>query len=796
MLNSGKDFLVRLMRSRQRACCAVLAAAAVTVAIVQLLSGQERALYQDPTAPVDQRVADLIARMTLDEKAAQTGALWLQKRSLVDAAGEFDPAKGPPVLGHGIGQITRPSDGMERGGKRRNARETVIFVNAIQKWVLEHTRLAIPVMFHEEALHGLAALGGTHFPVPIALASTWDDALLERVFTIAARETRARGSQQVLAPVVDLARDPRWGRTEETYGEDPYLVSRMGLAAVRGYQGPQPGPLAPDHVFATMKHFAAHGSHEGGINAAPANYSVRYLRDQLLMPFEVAITQGHAMGVMPSYNEIDGVPSHGNRWLLETVLRQEWGFQGVVVSDYNGINELMGRHHVAGSLADAAKLALQAGVDLELPDRTAYGTLQEEVRSGRIPEALLDRAVAHVLRAKFLAGLFEHPYADEAFAETSANTSDAQAVALEAARKSIILLKNDGNVLPLDRTKITTLAVIGPNAADVHLGGYSEDPGRGVSVLQGIRDKVGSSLKVVYAEGTRITEDKPVWAADKVTPGDPALNRKRIQDAVAVAKTADVSVVVIGTNEATSREAWSDTHLGDTATLDLMGQQDALVRALVALGKPVVLFLINGRPVALPEVAASAPAILEGWYLGQEGGTAAADVLFGDVNPGGKLPISIPRSVGQLPVNYDRKPTSFRNYLFFSRAPLFPFGHGLSYTSFRLEGLKVTPDAIGTGGTSTVSVNVTNTGARAGDEVVQLYIRDRVSSVTRPVKELRGFARVPLKPGETRAVSFTVGPEALWLTNVDMQRVVEPGTFDILVGSSSETSLSATLEVR
>lgn len=513
------------------------------------------------------------------------------------------------------------------------------------------------------------------------------------------------------------------------------------------------------------------------------------------MPFEAAVKQGHVTAVMPSYNEIDGVPSHASTWLLDKVLRQEWGFQGFVVSDYNGIDQLFNRHYVAGSMADAAALALEAGVDLELPDKIGYATLAEQVKAGRIPMALLDRAVTHVLRVKLLAGLFEHPYADESKVEGSYNTPEHQAVALEAARKSITLLKNDRNLLPLDRTKIKTLAVIGPNAADVHLGGYSEDPLRGVSILQGIKDKVGASIKVVYAEGTRITEHKPVWTADNVTAGDPALNRKRIQEAVAVAKTADVALLVIGTNESTSREAWADNHLGDMATLDLTGQQDELVRAIVATGKPVVVFLINGRPLSIPEVAETVPAILEGWYLGQEGGTAAADVLFGDVNPGGKLPISVPRSVGQLPDFYSRKPTSFRDYLFLSRSPLFAFGHGLSYTTFKIDGLKVTPDSIGTGGTTTVTMNVTNTGTRAGDEVVQLYVRDKVSSVTRPVKELRGFKRVTLKPGETTTVSFTLGPDAFWFTGVDMKRIVEPGTFDLLVGSSSETTLSAPLEV-
>ncbi len=749
--------------------------------------------YKDPSLPVERRVADLIGRMTLEEKVAQTLAIWQQKRTLVDQGGVFDPAKASSVLEHGIGQITRPSDGVDRGGRRRTPRETVELSNAIQRWVVEKTRLGVPVMFHEEALHGLAALRGTNFPVPIGLASTWNPALVERVFTIAAREARARGAQQVLSPVLDLARDPRWGRTEETYGEDPHLVSEIGLAAIRGYQGSGP-TLTPGHVFATAKHFAAHGPNEGGINAAPTPVPERELREALLWPFERAITEGQVAAVMPSYNEIDGVPSSASRFLLDRILRQEWGFQGLVVSDYNAIEQLADRHHVAGSLAASAALALTAGVDLELPDRKAYLTIVEEVRAGRLDERLLDRAVARVLRLKFLAGLFEHPYADADEAERVTNTPDAQALALDAARQSLVLLKNDG-ALPFDRTRVRTLAVIGPNAADLHLGGYSEDPGRGVPILQGIKDKAGT-MNIVYAEGCRITEDRADWNRNEVVLGDPAKNAERIAEAVKVARGADAIVAVIGTNESTSREAWADNHLGDAATLSLVGQQEDLVAQLIATGKPVVVVLMNGRPLALTEIAGRVPAILEVWYPGQEGGTAVAEALFGDVNPGGKLPISVPRTVGQLPVYYNRKPTSFRNYLFESRAPLFPFGHGLSYTTFRVDELKLAQSEIPPGGRTTASVRVTNTGSRAGDEVVQMYVHDEVASVTRPLKQLRGFARVSLKPGESTVVTFPIGPEALWLIDETMTRRVEPGAFDILVGTSSETTLKASLIVK
>ena len=759
------------------------------------LRAQDRPAYRDPARSVDERVRDLLGRMTLEEKVAQTLALWKGKEKITDDRGQLDPAGARAVIGSGIGQIARPSELRDRPSRLNlGPRENALFVNAVQKWLVENTRLGIPALTHEEALHGLAAPRATSFPVPLALASSWDPALLERVMSVAALEARARGTNEVLSPVLDLARDPRWGRTEETYGEDPYLVSRLGVAAIRGYQGTTQ-PLAPDKVIATAKHFAGHGPHEGGINTAPTAFAERLLRDQYLFPFEAAVTEAHVMAVMPSYNEMDGVPSHKNRWLLDHVLRQEWGFDGLVVSDYYAIDQMVSQHGVARDLADAARQALEAGVDVELPDVAAYGTLVDLVKTGRVAEASLDRAVARVLRAKLLAGLFENPYVDADRAERVSNAPEHQKVALEAARRSIVLLKNDRGLLPLDRARIKTLAVIGPNAKGVRLGGYSSTPGRGVDILDGVKQLAGPGVRVLYAEGVRITESEPNWTADKVVFGDAMQNRRRIAEAVAVARQADVVVAAIGTNESTSREAWSDEHLGDVASLELSSQQDELVDALRATGKPVVVVLLNGRPLALTHVAETVGALVEGFYLGQEGGTAMAEVLFGEYNPGGKLPISFPRATGQLPVYYDRKPTSFRSYLDLTREPLFPFGYGLSYTTFKVDNLKVTPDHIGTAGETTVAVDVTNTGSRPGDEVVQLYVRDRVASVTRPVKELRGFARVTLRPGETRTVTFPVGPAALRFTDEHMNRVVEPGMFDIMAGTSSATTATAPLEV-
>jgi beta-glucosidase len=746
--------------------------------------------YRNPNLPVEQRVADLLSRMTLEEKVAQTQALWQGQNRIVDAQGNFSPEKAREVLKNGIGEITR-------AGNKRKSREGAEYTNAIQKYLAEQTRLGIPAIIHEESLHGLVAPGATSFPQAIALASTWDVGLVEKAFGVAALEGRSRGAQQVLAPVLDLARDPRWGRTEETYGEDPYLVSRMAVACIRGFQGEAP-TLDRQHVYATMKHFAVHGQPEGGRNAAPANYSQRIVIEDFLAPFRAAVTEAKVMSVMPSYNEVDGIPSHANKWLLQRMLREEWGFQGFAVSDYDAINQLESLHHVVASKEDAARNALETGVDIELPDIDCYGTLAEQIRQGRISEATLDKSVARILRAKFLAGLFENPYVDPENAVKVNNSPEHQQLALRAAREAIVLLKNQGNLLPLDRNKIRSLAVIGPNAVPCRLGGYSADPGHCVTVLDGIKAKVGDKIKVSYALGAAITENDTGWRGwyeDKVEPPDPAKDAKRIMEAVEVAKASDVAVLVLGGNEQTCREAWAESHRGDRDNLDLVGRQNDLVKAVLETGKPVVVFLMGGRPLSVNYIAENVPAILEGWYLGQEGGTAVADVLFGDYNPAGRLPITFPRSVGQLPDFYNHKPSATRSYLFAENGPLFSFGYGLSYTTFKYDNLRLTQERIGTRGATSVKVDVTNTGKMKGDEVVEMYIHDLVSSVTRPVMELKGFKRITLEPGQAMTVELPITHEALSFLDLNMHRVVEPGEFDIMVGPNSTDLQTVRLEV-
>jgi len=538
-----------------------------------------------------------------------------------------------------------------------------------------------------------------------------------------------------------------------------------------------------------------HGQPEGGTNVAPGNYSERVIREYFLKPFEAAVKEAKVQSVMPSYNEIDGIPSHSNAHLLNDVLRKEWGFNGMVVSDYFGVTELIKVHHIVADNDEAAKIALESGVDIELPFVAAYPGLVQQVKQGKVSETTVNRAVTRVLREKFLTGLFDDPYVDPANAEQIINSPEHQQLSLKAAREAIILIKNQNNILPFSKSQFKRLAVIGPNAAEVHLGGYSNDPGRGVSILQGIKDKVGSSGEVVYSLGCKITESKPDWDSDKVVLGDPVLNAKRIAEALDVAKSADAVILVLCGNEQTSREAWAKTHEGDRDSLDLLGNQDDLAKAILALGKPTVTFLLNGRPNSINYLSENMPAILEGWYLGQEGGTAAADVLFGDYNPGGKLPITVPRNVGQLPDYYYQKPSAKREYLGTTTLPLYPFGWGLSYSSFSYGNLRLAPDTIMPNGQTKVSVDVTNSGQVRGDEVVQLYIRDEVSSVTRPVKELRGFQRLTLDPGQTKTVDFPLGFAELSFLDRSMQRVVEPGTFTIMVGGNSAETIQTKLNV-
>lgn len=723
--------------------------------------------YLDPNLPIEYRVRDLLSRMTLEEKVAQLYSVDVSK--LLDGR-RFSVEKARELLKHGVGQITRVS-GSRIGLTPREAAEVA---NAIQRFLREETRLGIPAIVHEECLAGFMAFNATSFPQAINLASTWNPQLVERVAEVIRRQMRAVGAHQGLAPVLDIARDPRWGRTEETYGEDPYLAASMGVAYIRGLQGSD----IRYGVVATPKHFVAHGVPEGGRNLAPVHVSPRELREVFMFPFEAAVKCAGALSLMNAYHDIDGIPCAASRELLTDILRGEWGFQGYVVSDYGAIRMLKTFHLVAYDEKDAAVQALEAGIDVELPDRLCYGDpLLQAVREGLISEELVDIAVARVLRVKFLLGLFEDPYVDVDRAPSLFDTEEDRNLALQVARESIILLKNDG-ILPIPRD-IRSIAVVGPNAASTRclLGDYSYtahlrtavDAVRIVSVLDGIKSRVPSSCNVYYAMGCDVS----------------SISKEGFDEAIAIAEKSDVVVAVLGETSGLFGSGLSGEG-NDRVDLRLPGVQEEFVEALHSVGKPLILVLVNGRPLILDRIVDKCRAIIEAWFPGEEGGNAIADILFGYYNPAGRLPISIPKETGQIPVYYSRRPSSFRSYISMDAKPLYPFGHGLSYTSFNYRDLEVSPSRIQPNGYVEVKFRVENTGTRSGEEVVQLYIRKDTPSVSRPVKELKGFKRIPVNVGEVKTVRFKLWAEQLAFYDRRMKLAVEPGVYTVMVGSSSE----------
>ncbi len=749
--------------------------------------------YRNPAAAIDERVDDLLGRMTLEEKLAQLGCVW-STQLVADEA--FAPAKARELLRHGTGQVTRigASTGLRPA-------ESAAFANAIQRFLAEETRLGIPAIIHEESTAGLCARDATQFPQAIGLASTWNPALLEQVGAVIGAQMRAVGARQTLAPVLDVTRDPRWGRTEETYGEDPYLVARLGVAYVRGVQGED----LRSGVIATGKHFLGYGASEGGLNHAPAHLGPRELREVYARPFAAAIREAGLASVMNAYNEIDGLPCGGSAAILDELLRGELGFDGVVVADYFTTALLVRFHCVAADRGEAARLALAAGLDVDLPALDCYGEpLQREIEAGRVPVALVDRAVRRVLRAKFRLGLFEQPLVDADAAPRVYQTPAQRALARTVAQQSIVLLKNDGPLLPLDPA-LRRLAVIGPTADDPRLlqGDYSypahleiiyKAAGRErgilpradavafrpgpffvpmVTPLAGIRAAVAPHAVVEHAPGCAVTGDD--------TSGFAA--------AVEAARAAEVAIVCVGGKSGLMPDCTSG-EFRDASDLGLTGVQQQLVEAVVATGTPTVVVLINGRVLALPWIAAHVPALVEAWLPGEEGGTALADVLFGVVSPSGRLPISLPRRVGQVPVYYGHKSGGGRSQMLGDYSdgpttPLFPFGHGLSYTAFDYADLAIAPADAVPDRPIEIACTVRNSGARTGDEVVQLYVRDVVATVTRPVQQLAGFARVPLAPGAAVRVRFRLDPSQLAFLDAAMRFAIEPGEFAVMIGASS-----------
>ena len=711
--------------------------------------------YRDRTIPVETRVEDLLSRMTTDEKISQLDMYWgkevanLEKHDAVS----YSEEKVSAMLGQlGVGSIHDfyPID-PEIG-------------NRIQKYAVEKTRLGIPVLFIEEGLHGYCGKGSTSFPVPLQLAGAFDTTLVREVGNIIGTESRAHGIDMILGPVLDLARDPRWGRVEETMGEDPYLTATNAIAIVKGMQGKSLD--SPDAVIAEPKHFAVHSVPEAGSNTGPVFVGEREARSTFLYPFEKAVKEGGAMGIMAAYHELDGIPCVVNKWLLTDVLRKEWGFKGFVLSDLGAIRMTVNNHMVAKDTANAVAQTIKAGLNMQFYDfrhSNFKEAVHESLNNKTLTEDDLNGAVRDILRVKFLLGLFDNPYVDTSRLAKVFHTEQSQDLALNAAQKGIVLLKNENSVLPLKNKKLR-IAVVGELAESTYPGGYTNPDTEGISILDGLKQRAGKQLTIAFEKGYSNTKEQ--------------LGMQ--QKAVDLVKRSDVAVVVVGENVQIVGEG------KDRSELSLDENQMDVVKAIQATGKPVVVVLFNGRPLAINWIAEHVPAIVEGWFSGEKGGLAIADVLLGHVNPSGKLSISFPRSVGQIPFYYNHKPSSKHNYVDEKHTPLFAFGHGLSYSSFEYSGLKIAPETITPDASATITIQVKNTSETAGTEVVQLYVRDEVGSVTTPVKALKGFLRVPLNPGEMKKVQFELGPEALSLWNREMKRVVEPGDFRIMVGRASD----------
>lgn len=859
---------------------------------------QKKYLYQDAKAPVEDRVQDLLSRMTLEEKVRQMD---MYRGDFFKEKEDFAKGKSAEKIGKlGIGAI---HDIYPRSAK---------MINDLQTNVIKGNRWGIPALIMCEMLHGYLDEGSTAFPMNIGLGATWDTAVIDKVGKVIAMEARAHGVHFGFGPNLDLGREPRWGRVAETFGEDAFLNSEIGLAFIKGLQGDD---LKSDRsIIAEPKHFAVHGIPQAGGNSSPILVGERSAREDHLPSFQKAFMKGGALGTMCAYSELDGIPCAANHWLLTDVLRKEWGFKGLVVSDLGAIKYIQTTHKVSDSPKESIREAVSAGVDMQFYDFSNefwQSTVIELVNEKKLTMENIDRAAGAVLRLKFLLGLFENPYTDKNLIKERFHTKENQAVALEAGHKSMVLLKNDNNTLPLSKS-LKNIAVIGPNANASRLGGYAPKNSVGTTVFEGVKQIMGKTANVVYEEGVplivigqaipskylftsdgsqnglkgeyfnnRNLEGTPaltrldsqlefdwpwapgdgvnvddfsirwtgyiqsdrsfngwlglssddgirMWVDDQLvidnwtkgatsivtTPKNIEAGKKykvriemweggwgarahlrwnmekvNMQPAIDAAKKADVAIVVLGE----SNELVEENR--DVATLDLHGMQQELIEAIQKTGTPVVCVLLNGRPLSTNWIADNIPAVLEGWFPGEFGGRAVADVLFGDYNPGGRLPITVPKSVGQLPIYYNQKPSAIHRYVSESENPLYTFGYGLSYTKFEYSNLKISANEIKPDGQVKVSVDVKNVGDLDGDEVVQLYVNDVYSSVTTPEKTLRGFKRVNIKKGEIKNVEFTLTKDELGLYNREMKYVVEPGDFEVMVGGNSTDLIKTKFKV-
>ena len=740
-------------------------------------------IYENPAASIERRIEDLLSQMNLAEKTCQTATLYGYKRVLQDELPT--PTWKNEIWKDGIANIDEHLNGWAAGSASvfaNDIRKHVWAMNETQRFFVEDTRLGIPVDFTNEGLRGVAFPIATSFPSELGVGNTWDPDLVREIGRITGREARALGYTNVYAPTLDVSRDQRWGRVEDTYGEDPYLASRLGVEMVKGLQENYT-------VASTGKHFAVYsvgkGAREGEARTDP-QVSPREVENILLPPFKAAIKEAGMLGVMSSYNDYDSIPVTGSKYWLTDRLRKDFGFKGYVVSDSAAVEYLYRKHGVAADMKEAVRQTIEAGLNVKTnftPPTDFILPLRELVKEGKVSMKTLDDRVRDVLRVKFLLGIFDHPYVSDAEATARiVNSANHQEVALKAARESMVLLKNDRNILPLSK-QITSIAVIGPNADDDSTARYRYGPSglKGITVLEGIKKKLGAHVTVNYAKGCEVTSSR--WPETEVLP-EPLTKEEEaeIDKAVAAAKGSDVAVVVLGDSDKTVGESASRT------SLDLPGRQLELVQAVYATGKPVIVVLINGRPMSINWVNKYVQGILEAWLPGVQGGTAIADVLFGDYNPGGKLTMTFPKTVGQIPFNFPTKPNAqWEGEKTRVNGALYYFGHGLSYTTFAYSNLEIGPAKRGLNGPlRMITAEVKNTGSRAGDEVVQLYTRQLVSSVTTYEKNLRGFERIHLKPGESRKVGFLLPNSDLAIWDRQMRFVVEPGKFRVLLGSSSE----------
>uniref|UniRef100_UPI00403EFB33 glycoside hydrolase family 3 N-terminal domain-containing protein n=1 Tax=Paenibacillus sp. FSL R5-0517 TaxID=2921647 RepID=UPI00403EFB33 len=780
--------------------------------------------YKDQSKSVEERVQHLLSLMTTEEKVGQlTQPFGWQTYTNDQGNITLNESFKQQVENGGIGSLygalrADPWTGvtLENG---LSAREGAEAVNLIQRYAVEHSRLGIPILIGEECSHGHMAIDGTVYPVPLLLGSTWNVDLYREMCQAVARETRAQGGAVTYSPVLDVVRDPRWGRTEECFGEDPFLIGELAVASVEGLQGESLD--RDDAVAATLKHFVGYGSSEGGRNAGPVHMGWRELLEVDLYPFRKAVEAG-AVSIMPAYNEIDGTPCTVNTELLEDVLRKDWGFDGLVITDCGAINMLASGHDVATDGLDASVQAIEAGIDMEMSGEMFEQYLVQAVAEGKLDVQVLDQAVSRVLALKFRLGLFEQPYVDADRATEVIGSEQHIQLARQLAAEGVVLLKNEADTLPLSIGNLGRIAVIGPNADQAYnqLGDYTspQPKSKVATVLDGIRSKLANRMDLqtekssvgFVTDGSSV--DQVLYAPGCRIKGD---SKEGFERAIEVASQADTVIMVVGGSSArdfgegtidlktgasnVSDHSWNDMECGegiDRMTLGLAGVQLELIQEIHKLGKKLVVVYINGRPITEPWVDEHADAILEAWYPGQEGGHAIADILFGDVNPSGKLTISIPKHVGQLPIYYNGKRSRGKRYLEEDLEPRYAFGYGLSYTTFEYSEPQLSDASMTAGDSVTVSVNVTNTGPYAGAEVVQMYISDVVSSLTRPAKELKGFAKVNLEPGETQTVEFRIGAEQLQYIGRDLKPVVEPGLFHIHIGGSVNDTHMTELTVR